>query len=82
MEQIITFQPVALATKTADGEGRLVLVDGRLAAVLTLLRDEIHGEQRGSWFLEAGMGDWAGQQGKIFATLEQADEWLRRRIIR
>jgi urocanate hydratase len=53
-----------------------VLVDGQLAAVLTLLQDEMHSDKRGSWYLEAGLGDWAGQQGMIFATLGEAAEWL------
>jgi hypothetical protein len=81
MEPIIELRPIALATATADNEGRLVLVDGKLAAVLTLLQDKMHAEKRGGWFLEAGLGDWAGQQGMIFATFEDVAEWLRQRIV-
>ena len=61
--------------ETADDEASLVLLDGRLVAVLTQLRDESHGEHQGRWFLEAAFTDRAPHAGQTFATLEQAADW-------
>ena len=79
MVQNIAFQPVNIATSSADSEGRLVLVDGRLVAVLVRLRDEIHGgDVQGAWFVEVAFGVLDGRADTAtFATLEEAAQWIR-----
>jgi hypothetical protein len=71
--------PIRVDTGSADEEGRLVLAGGRLVAVLLRLEDNIHGDDCGAWFLEAGFGDLAGEN-RLFPTLEDAAEWLRQRL--
>jgi hypothetical protein len=77
----VLFQPIAIAASSADTDGRLLLVDGRLAAVLVRLQDEVHGDRlQGKWFVESAFGDLAEFSGDaIFATLEEAADWLRTR---
>ena len=75
MAPTITFQPVTMAI-AADSEGRLVLVDGRLAGVLVLLDDEAHGEDRGTWFLEAAFGPFEEHAHKTFPSLDDAARWF------
>ena len=59
-------------TDSEDREGRLVLVDGRLAALLVRLADQSHDPLlRGAWYLEAGFGVLDGEHG-LFASLEEA----------
>ncbi|MDB5405909.1 MAG: hypothetical protein JWL84_821 [Rhodospirillales bacterium] len=71
--------PIRVDTGSADEEGRLVLAGGRLVAVLLRLADEIHGDDCGTWFLEVGFGDLAGEN-RLFPTLECASQWLRQRL--
>ena len=72
----IVFQPVTLATASADHQGQLLLVDGRLAAVLAHLLDEMHGPKfKGAWFLEASFGSFADAP-RVFATLEEVVAWV------
>jgi hypothetical protein len=70
---------ICVATGSADKEGTLVLADGQLLAVLVHLADEIHGDDRGAWFLEAGFGNLAGL-ACLFPTLEEAVEWICQRL--
>ena len=49
----LTLQPVRVASE--EGEGLLVMSDGALVAVLVRL-SELHEDQAGMWFLEAGIG--------------------------
>lgn len=74
----VVFQPIRIATTNADDQARLVLVDGRLAGVLTLLQEEIHSvEHRGRWFLEAAFGAVAEKADElVFATLDDAFSWF------
>ena len=83
MADCIGFQPISIATTTADNEGRLVLVNGALAAVLIRLADEIHApELRGSWFVEVAFGHLSDLSGNAtFATLEEATDRLRGRRV-
>ena len=60
-------------------EGRLVLADGELVAVLVRLDAEVHGTARGRWFLEAGFGRLAGTPAP-FVDLRAAEDWLRARL--
>ena len=52
----IELQPIRVRTGSKDKEGRLVLADGELVAVLVRLDDEMHGSDRGKWFLEVMFG--------------------------
>jgi hypothetical protein len=77
----VVFQPIAIAASSADTDGRLLLVDGRLAAVLVRLQDEVHDDRlQGKWFVESAFGDLAESSGDAtFATLEEAADWIRKR---
>jgi hypothetical protein len=78
----ITLQPIPVMAGSRDHEGRLVLADGQLAAVLVRLSDEVHGEERGGWFLETGFGRCDGTEHPVFESLDEAEAWVRRRIER
>jgi hypothetical protein len=80
MAQDITFLPINIVTPTVDTDGRLALVDDRLAAVLVRLQDEIHGEGlQGTWFVEAAFGALDGKAYReVFHTLEEVADWIRR----
>jgi hypothetical protein len=59
-------------TASEDREGCLVLVDGKLAAVLVRLSDSAHDPLlRGAWYIEAGLGFLDGRH-QLFASLEEA----------
>jgi len=77
-ELILESMPVN--TGSHDDDGRLVLADGRLVAVLVRLADQAHAEQSGAWFLEAGFGPCACAQFPVFDTLEIARNWVRRQL--
>lgn len=73
----LLLQPVHVHTGRGDEEGRLVLADGRLVAVLVYLADEIHAELVGSWFLETGYGPCATARPPIFENLDVAQQWVK-----
>jgi hypothetical protein len=75
----LTFQAIEIMTGHADRQGQLVLADGQLIAVLVLLDDEIHGEDRGRWFLEAGFGPCQLPVQPAFSDLETAARWITER---
>ncbi|MFC4172883.1 hypothetical protein ACFOYU_12530, partial [Microvirga sp. GCM10011540] len=72
-------QPVRVATGS-DEEGLLVF-DGerRLVAVLTHLSDE-NEVAPGHWYLEAGFGRIDGVEHPAFADLDEAQDWIIRRM--
>ena len=74
-----TVQAVTVETGSRDEDGRLVLVNDRLLAVLVRLeRDEgVEPEFWGRWFLEAGFGPYGGRgSGTIlFVACEEAQIW-------
>jgi hypothetical protein len=74
----VVFQPIGVATSSADTDGCLLLVDGRLAAVLVRLQDEDHGDDlQGKWFVESAYGVLSDFSGDVtFATLEEAVDWI------
>ena len=76
MPPALTFRPVQVATGSDDQEGRLVLADGRLVAVLVHLAGAEHKELRGGWFLEAGFGSCAVPAPDVFPTIEDAEAWI------
>ena len=72
MRPRISLQPIEVLTASQDREGRLVLADGMLVAVLVRLRDEAHDPLlRGAWYLETGFGLLYGRH-ELFASLEEA----------
>ena len=76
----ILLQPIRVATDSSDEDGRLVLVDGRLVAVLVHLQDSGHDELTGSWFLEAGFGPCATPACETFKSLNAAQIWIMDRL--
>ena len=73
MESQITFRPIEILTDGADHEGRLVLADGVLVAVLVLLADPVYElPVRGSWYLEIGFGAALDMRHDVFVTLDDA----------
>lgn len=73
----LEIRPIELANDD-DKEGRLVLHDGRLAAVLSKLSDQ-HPERSGRWFMELGFGALA-RCGMEFESLDEAKSWIERRL--
>lgn len=73
---MMDFQPIRIATGTADEDGRLVLFGGRLVAVIVRLDDESHGAARGQWSLEAGFNGVESAKPPLFANLQAAERWI------
>ena len=75
----VTLHPVRIATGVEE-EG-LLAFDGeqRLVAVLTHLSEE-NEVAPGQWYLEAGCGRLDGVNHPTFADLDQAQEWISRRL--
>jgi hypothetical protein len=72
MRPQLSLQPIEVLTASQDHEGLLMLVDGKLAALLVRLNDEAHDPLlRGAWYIEAGFGLLDGQH-QLFASLEEA----------
>lgn len=63
---------VRVNTRSADENGLLVLVDGRLAAVLVELQDGIHGDRVGQWCIEAMFGAAPGRLPPSFDSVGEA----------
>ncbi|MCJ2055019.1 hypothetical protein MKL09_00385 [Methylobacterium sp. J-048] len=79
VETLIVLQPIAVDTASPDREGRLVIANGLLVAVLVRLDGPEH-DNPGSWFMEAGFGRLQGQRAPAFPALEDATRWLRRHL--
>jgi hypothetical protein len=75
-------QPISVLTGSDDREGRLVLVNGDLVAVLVRLDGPVHENQRGGWFLEAGFGPCSGPPQPVFDSLAEAQVWVSMRVAR
>jgi hypothetical protein len=71
----VTCQPIRVGTSMAEEDGRLVLVDGKLVAVLVRPSD-VHpqAELHGQWFVAAGFGP-IFEKHEVFPTLEDAVAW-------
>jgi hypothetical protein len=65
---------------TREEDGRLVYIDGRLAAILVCHSDE-HEEPnvKGAWSIDAGFGPITGIQ-ETFQSFEDAVTWILRRF--
>jgi hypothetical protein len=76
-----TLQPVRVGNGS-DEEGLLVFADDqRLVAVLTHLSDQYEGVT-GDWYLEAGFGRLDGPAHPTFANLDEAQDWIGKRLAR
>ena len=75
----LTLQPVRVNTGFEE-EGVLVFDEQRrLVAVLVHLSEE-HEVAPGQWFLEAGFGPLSSVSFPVFADLEEARNWISRRL--
>ena len=74
----IDFQHVQVALPDLS-EGRLVFVDGRLAAVIVRLGDN-SGAHAGKWFVEIAFGDFEAVSNELFLTLEALEDILIRQL--
>ncbi len=77
----VTWQCVRVGSGfTREEDGRLVFLDGTLAAIL-VSRPEDHEEPelRGSWFIEAGFCPVTGVP-ETFPSFEDAVAWILRRF--
>lgn len=77
---MLVLQPVQVNTASHDSEGRLVLSDDCLVAVLVRLDGEEHGLLRGKWLLEAGFGPCCQPAPATFPSLEAAETWVREQL--
>jgi hypothetical protein len=75
----ITFEPIPVALDDERLEGRLVLADANLVAVLVMLSPS-HEEFAGKWFAEALFGPLAEEGNPIFSDLEEARSWIISRV--
>ena len=79
IETLLVLQPIQVDTASPDREGRLVLANGLLVAVLVRLDDSEH-ENAGGWFVEVAFGRLHGLRVPPFDTLEMATRWLRQQL--
>jgi hypothetical protein len=81
MRSAITFQHLPVLIDGHDTEGRLVLHEGQLVAVLARLDGHAHDQEfKGRWHLEAGLGPCQAVGTYLFDTLEAAADWADRRV--
>jgi len=74
----IEFLPMEVLTDGGSEEGRLVLADGCLAAVVVSVSSEEAGQASG-WFLEAGFGSCGiltTAVGPVFPSLADVEAWV------
>jgi hypothetical protein len=78
----VTFQPIpVLINSHGNNEGRLVLADGQLVAVLVRLDGDVDAaELKGSWFLESGTGHCSVVDPPLFPDLADARSWVEGRL--
>ncbi|MCJ2117274.1 hypothetical protein MKK65_12000 [Methylobacterium sp. J-001] len=79
VETLVVLQPIPVDTDSPDREGRLVIANGLLVAVLVRLAEPEH-DDVGSWFIEVGFGRLQGRKARTFLSLEDATRWLRRHL--
>jgi hypothetical protein len=73
----ISFQSMRVLIDGHDSEGRLILVNGDLAAVIVRLDGQTHDpEHKGLWHLEAGFGRCSVRDAPLFKTPEEAGVWV------
>jgi hypothetical protein len=78
----ISFQPMRVLIDGQDSEGRLILADSQLVAVIVRLDGQTHHpEHRGRWHLEAGFGRCEARNAPLFRTLDEAGAWVKRTLM-
>lgn len=85
MSPQITFQPMRVLIDGHDAEGRLILANDQLTAVIVRLDGKTHGAAlRGRWHLEAGFGkcDMGQANAILWGTPEEAGRWVEERLAR
>ena len=83
MLDAVSFVSIPINTYGGDTEGRLVMVDGRLVALLSRLDAEYHeADSKGFWHLEVGLGPCDEVRPVPFKTLEDAGTWVQSRLRR
>jgi hypothetical protein len=76
----LAWRPIRVNTGSCDTEGRLVLANAHLVAVLVRLDGKEHGSSRGSWLLEAGFGPCQATGQDAFRTLLDAGHWIKTKL--
>lgn len=76
----IRLQPIRIALPDSEGRGVLVYSGVRLVAVLAQLGDEAGEGLTGHWTIEAGFDHMGVSTGRIFADLEDAQDWIGRQV--
>ena len=79
----ISFQSMPVLIDGHDSEGRLVLADDQLAAVIVRLAGEHHSpEHKGRWHLEAGFGKCTPHPAgdPLWNTPQEAGAWVQERL--
>lgn len=74
----VAFVPMTLLID-GDTEGRLALLEGKLAAIFVRLDGDAHpSEHQGCWHLEAGLGpcSFVRPRNPVFKTLSEAAAWV------
>ena len=73
----ISFHPMRVLIDGHDSEGRLILADSQLAAVIVRLDGKTHDpEHQGRWHLEAGFGKCNTREARLFETPDEAGAWV------
>ncbi len=65
-----------IGTDSEDADAIMLLSDGALTAILVKLSDQIHGEDRGSWIIEALFGVHNNRLPESFSTPQSAAAWV------
>jgi hypothetical protein len=77
----ISFQSIGVLINGHDSEGRLVLANDQLAAVIVRVDGQTHARKdKGRWHLEAGFGKCHVRSGPLFATPDEAGAWVKRTL--
>jgi hypothetical protein len=68
--------PIRVETGTPEEDGRLVLVNGKLVAVVVHLSDDhLMPDLQGKWSVEAGFGPLL-EKYRVFPTFEAVEAWV------
>ena len=76
----LSLRPTKVLMLCEDATGYLIDVNGYLAAIVVRLDAEFHGEDRGSWNLEAGFGACDVRSVEPFLELVDAVTWVADRV--
>ena len=77
MRAILERQAVRVAIdKDKTEPGLLIFVGGALVAVFSRLDQSIEHESKGQWYLEAGFGRCETAAPPLFASQDEAEEWV------